>query len=821
MTLTDEATQALTQSGSLEAGVSYALTEVFREAAADPHQLDAASRAEQAFAEVWQDLTGPQQERIESAMRPTDAAPKELFNEILRTRSLRASRAARESASSKEFNELIGRIARPAATILDPACGLGGTLAAVESSVTEALVGFDTDPRIAAIARMRLLLNSYPQDAQPVDIRVGSALVAKIEPGWDLIVAHPPLNQSLPQEGVQGDVAEELLGGERGSIDGNAAWIQRVSSLLGPKGQGFVVTSPASLAHRDQIRQVRAGLIEKGLLEAIIALPTGALPETESPSFLWVLSGSRDARKDGRILVLDAHVPPLKDTAAAAKKWLDEASAENLPGWFGRLVSGEELLDKGFAPQIHLDAPPEEDAPRPAAPAHLLNSLTLQNFRSVEGVIDAPLRPLTLVVGRNSAGKSSLIQSLLLLRQSVDAGGFAATGNLADLGSLPGLVHGHDTRRQLGAGFSFGSAANLDSAKALPDPSQLRHFRADFSTSAPEDSVRSIVLGLGEELFEFKRVPAGFTLPASDFKRAVRLVAKTTPIPAADLQAFLAFSESGYPEITFRANGMLVGRLPRQEIFYRSSGAAFSSSTEAVLGSVEDFFGALSDEVDAVLNQLAYLGPLRTAPERFSRHRPSRGGHDTPFFLLENVHERDEVSRALANLGIPYRLETVNPVSEADRDVLGDVASIILTDVRSGVRVTPADVGFGISQVLPIVTELSARSHSLILVEQPEIHLHPAMQAQLADLFIESTDPHRRANQVIAETHSEMLILRIQRRIREQVISPNDVLVLYVDQSAAGEASVRELRLDEQGDFLDSWPGGFFDDQFNELFGTV
>ena len=109
----------------------------------------------------------------------------------------------------------------------------------------------------------------------------------------------------------------------------------------------------------------------------------------------------------------------------------------------------------------------------------------------------------------------------------------------------------------------------------------------------------------------------------------------------------------------------------------------------------------------------------------------------------------------------------------------------------------------------------------MLAIDEPEIHLHPAMQAELADLLIESTNPAGRGNQIIAETHSETLIMRIQRRIKEQLITPEDVLLLYVDQVEGGNASIRELRIDESGEFIDHWPGGFFDEQFNEIFGDL
>lgn len=108
----------------------------------------------------------------------------------------------------------------------------------------------------------------------------------------------------------------------------------------------------------------------------------------------------------------------------------------------------------------------------------------------------------------------------------------------------------------------------------------------------------------------------------------------------------------------------------------------------------------------------------------------------------------------------------------------------------------------------------------MILVEQPETHLHPRLQARLADLFIDSTSVAGRGNQLIVETHSEHVLLRVQRRIREGSLTSDDVAVIYVDQDESGVATVQRLRLDGDGDFLDEWPSGFFDDRLDELLGT-
>ena len=114
---------------------------------------------------------------------------------------------------------------------------------------------------------------------------------------------------------------------------------------------------------------------------------------------------------------------------------------------------------------------------------------------------------------------------------------------------------------------------------------------------------------------------------------------------------------------------------------------------------------------------------------------------------------------------IPYKLK----ISDfGDVQLAGKYVSIALIDKNTKTPVTLADVGFGINQLLPIITEgLTREENAIICVEQPEIHLHPKLQANIADLMIETSTGKDR-KQWIVETHSELLIRRIQRRIREE-----------------------------------------------------
>jgi predicted ATPase len=160
-------------------------------------------------------------------------------------------------------------------------------------------------------------------------------------------------------------------------------------------------------------------------------------------------------------------------------------------------------------------------------------------------------------------------------------------------------------------------------------------------------------------------------------------------------------------------------------------------------------------------------------------------------------------------------------ISQRDRDNFKYPMGVYLKDLKHNVEVSHRDVGVGISQMLPVLVHALGSRDSLLMVEQPELHLHPQLQAVMADVFIESALGGNR-NRCLLETHSEHLILRIMRRIREQskkqnpTIKASDVAVLYVMPDKDGSKIV-QIRIDDDGEFLDPWPGGFFPERLEEL----
>lgn len=159
-----------------------------------------------------------------------------------------------------------------------------------------------------------------------------------------------------------------------------------------------------------------------------------------------------------------------------------------------------------------------------------------------------------------------------------------------------------------------------------------------------------------------------------------------------------------------------------------------------------------------------------------------------------------------------------------DLAALPDQARVRLRDIKRGLLLNPQDVGVGLSQVVPVLVSLLSPISPLVLLEQPELHLHPRQQAALGDAIIHgmtaTTD-----RRLIIETHGEHLILRLLRRIREgsevqmpsgASLSAEDVSVAYV-QSVENAARVTTIPISRDGEFAAPWPNGFFAERLEEL----
>jgi predicted ATPase len=227
--------------------------------------------------------------------------------------------------------------------------------------------------------------------------------------------------------------------------------------------------------------------------------------------------------------------------------------------------------------------------------------------------------------------------------------------------------------------------------------------------------------------------------------------------------------------------------------------------------------------------------------------------HDLAAALLRKLHGEEQpdlvvlagdLAERLAQIGAEDPEETIPEVEDivtsiTDSEALAErwtrelveargeaLQDLMLIDKRTGTPVSHRDVGIGVSQVLPVLVSAYASNGLFVAIEQPEIHLHPALQAELGDVFVQSALSGR-SNSFLIETHSEHLILRILRRVRETTelelpdglprVRPEDISVLYVQPGREG-AEVIHIPVTPDGEFERPWPEGFFAERAKELF---
>ncbi|MCG3199132.1 MAG: hypothetical protein GHCLOJNM_03641 [bacterium] len=245
---------------------------------------------------------------------------------------------------------------------------------------------------------------------------------------------------------------------------------------------------------------------------------------------------------------------------------------------------------------------------------------------------------------------------------------------------------------------------------------------------------------------------------------------------------------------------------------------------------IETVPGAILSNLKRQLKSIEPLGPTRAIPKRIytfegvKREAVGFLGEECPALLYHQPDLLSEVNTWLAGkdkLDSGYRL-SADEVQFRTMELFQ--INVLETFSRGKAPIPWSDVGYGLSQIVPIVIQCLLRNCSILTFEQPELHIHPRLQAALGDLFIHSA---QRGNQLIIETHSEHLILRLLRRIRETTngtlpegvdpLRPEDLSVLYVKRGKGG-SEVVQLPVTPDGDFESDWPEGFFTERERELF---
>lgn len=443
----------------------------------------------------------------------------------------------------------------------------------------------------------------------------------------------------------------------------------------------------------------------------------------------------------------------------------------------------------------------------------MLTELRLENFKAWRDTGPMRLAPLTVIFGTNSSGKSSVGHLLLALKQTMlltDRKRSLHLGDdnsLIDLGTFEDCIYDHDLSSPLDVSLRWKARGDLVLKDILDSEAT---FKGD------EITLRSEIVASKTEQPETRR----FTYTLHQHGEGV-LSARH------GRDNGKAYLECNPLRLVF-AQGRKWSLEPPEK-FYRFSDKTLSRYQNA------HFLTDFVLETEQMLENFYHLGPLRSPPKRvypWSGDTPpdvgAEGELTIPALLAATQQERklnrgpsqkyqlfgSFIANWLKDLGVIDKFK-VEPIAAGRKEYE------VLIQVHSAAPwVKLTDVGFGISQILPaLVQAFYAPPGSVLWMEQPEIHLHPRVQANLADVFISAIQAREngenRNTQLIIESHSEHFLNRLQRRIAEGELGPSDVAIYFVSQKK-GQAHLEPLTLNEYGD-IENWPDDFFGDDMEDI----
>ena len=437
----------------------------------------------------------------------------------------------------------------------------------------------------------------------------------------------------------------------------------------------------------------------------------------------------------------------------------------------------------------------------------MLKRLKLENFKAWREA-DLTFGKVTGFFGTNSAGKSSLLHLLLLLKQTRNATDrgivldFGGPAGLVNLGTFADVIHRHDENQAMSWLVEWTLPKTMRIENPI-GPSADSLFKGDSLQTRCEVGIGSGRLWPRELAYRFDDVE--FKLqPKAKSMRDFELV--TDP-----------------PNFSFIRNQGRAWPLPhpvKTHLFPGQARSYFQNS---------DFLGAFELAYENLMDSIYHLGPLREYPRReyhWAGSSPAdvgqRGERTMDAMLAATIRKEKR------SLGFRRRHKSFQGMIAHWLYELGLIHDFSLEEIAKGtnlyralVKMSPSsvptpltDVGFGVSQILPALVLLYyVPEGSTVLMEQPEIHLHPAVQSGLADVMLNVAKV--RNVQIVVESHSEHLMRRLQRRVAEQTASSEEVKLYFVS-SNRGSAQASDLLLNMWGE-IENWPEKFFGDEMGEI----
>ena len=437
----------------------------------------------------------------------------------------------------------------------------------------------------------------------------------------------------------------------------------------------------------------------------------------------------------------------------------------------------------------------------------MITHIRVKNFKSWQESPEVKLAPLTGFFGTNSSGKSSLLQMLLLLKQTAELSDpeevifFGNENSLVNLGDFSSVIHGH----------------NMDAMLELECGCKLRKpLPIDLSV-------------YNEESWE----------PTIDYFAFNTIVNVKGKNKKPSVQSFRYVDIGGIWEIVWRSdqrqnigeqfiNGTSDGYMVVKNCYGVPIKEGENSPLRYNIGD-RKFLTQISSAFEKLFSHTYYLGPTRVHPQRLYHWEGTHpkvidqwGDKAIDALLSAGVRKlksstkedsvliETRISEWLQKMELAYSFQLIPTGSLEDKNY-----EVRIRKTANSPEVTLADMGHGVSDLFPLLVHCYyVPEGSTLILEQPGIHLHPKAQTDLADLLIEVIT--ERKLQILIESHSEHLLNRLQRRVAEEKIAA-DQTALYFCQHTDRGSKIDKLDMDELGN-IKNWPENFFGDEMGDLF---
>ncbi|MHA3054495.1 DUF3696 domain-containing protein [Acinetobacter sp. ANC 4633] len=423
----------------------------------------------------------------------------------------------------------------------------------------------------------------------------------------------------------------------------------------------------------------------------------------------------------------------------------------------------------------------------------MITSLSLENFKSFKKLENLKIKPLTILLGRNSCGKSSIIQSLLLLKQTLDEennSDLNVEGKYLKFSSLKDISYGVPKINE--AKISYGLEFQRDKNKY--------NIKIEFKNKKYEESY---IPKLIKFIYESDGKEVNFNNINNEF------LSKNMKSVLSDIKKNKKFK-----------NVISTGKVETVFKNFIPVNIRLKDHTGFVFPIYFVFDNMYVDDFSRNIRKIKYLSPIRANPERIYIHYSnnatdiSESGANIAHVLWSKKNEIVKFNNKDYKLldALHKSIEILGLGQEISSEKISDMIYQIDLKIRnSNSAVSLADVGFGYSQVLPVILlGLLNNDDNLLLIEQPEIHLHPSSASKLADLFLAFIQDKKK---FIIETHSQELVNKLRLRVIQDPSLKELINIVFIDQDENG-TQIKQFEIDETGMFPE-WPKGFLDESEN------